>query len=321
MPTEALTPYPAMHTVPLVYHERYDLNFGRHVFPTQKYRLIREQLLTDGLATAEDFHQPKPASDHDLRLVHTEDWVRKLRTGTVTYQEILKLEVPYSRQMVEAFWLAAGGSIYAARLAFFHGIAYNVGGGFHHAFAGHGEGFCAINDVAVAIRVLQREGLIRTALVLDADVHQGNGTASIFAKDESVFTLSIHQLHNYPAEKPPSTLDIHLEDGVSDVEYLDKLRATYVPALQLFRPDIVFYVAGADPYLEDQLGGINLSKQGLLARDRLALERPILMGIPVAVVLAGGYAMQVQDTVDIHVNTWKMAVKVRNDCGWRRAPR
>ncbi|MCU0229286.1 MAG: histone deacetylase [Bryobacterales bacterium] len=310
-----------MQTVPLVYHEKYDLNFGRHVFPTHKYRLIRDRLLAEGQAVEEDFHQPKPAKDEDLRLVHTEDWVRKLRTGTITYQEILKLEVPYSRQMVEAFWLAAGGSIYAARLAFFHGVAYNVGGGFHHAFPGHGEGFCAINDVAVAIRVLQREGLIRKALVLDADVHQGNGTAAIFAGDPSVFTLSIHQLHNYPAEKPPSTLDIHLEDGVSDVEYLDKLRAAYVPALQLFRPDFVFYVAGADPYLEDQLGGINLSKQGLMARDRLAIERPLLMGVPVAIALAGGYAMQVEDTVDIHANTWRTAATVLRDCGWRRAPR
>ncbi len=308
-----------MDNVPLVYHDRYDLNFGRHVFPTEKYRLIRERLLAEGLVTAGDFHEPKAAKDDDIRLVHTEDWVRKLRTGTVTYKEILQLEVPYSRQMVEAFWLAAGGSIYAARLAFFHGIAYNVGGGFHHAFPGHGEGFCAINDVAVAVRVLQREGLIRKALVLDVDVHHGNGTAAIFANDDSVFTLSIHQRQNYPAVKPPSNIDIHLEDGVSDVEYLEKLRAAYVPALQLFRPDLVFYVAGADPYLEDQLGGINLSKQGLIARDRLALERPLLMGIPVAVVLAGGYAPQVEDTVDIHVNTWKMAVNVLNNVGWRRA--
>lgn len=202
-----------LQAVPLVYHERYDLNFGRHVFPTQKYRLIRERLLAEGLVGDGDFHEPKPAKDDEIRLVHTDEWVRKLRTGTISYQEILKLEVPYSRQMVEAFWLAAGGSIYTARLAFFHGVAYNVGGGFHHAFAGHGEGFCAINDIAVAIRVLQREGLIGKALVLDADVHHGNGTAAIFAGDPTVFTLSIHQLHNYPAEKPPSTLDIHLEDG------------------------------------------------------------------------------------------------------------
>lgn len=314
-------PGSAMQKVPLVYHDGYDLNFGRHVFPTEKYRLIRELLLRENLVTEEDFHSPKPASDQDLCLVHTDEWVRKLRSGTVTYQDILRLEVPYSRQMVNGFWLAAGGSIFAGRLAMWHGIAYNIGGGFHHAFAGHGEGFCAINDVAVAIRVLQRESLIRKALVLDVDVHHGNGTADIFAKDDTVFTMSIHQKHNYPAVKPPSNLDIHLEDGVSDVEYLDKLRAAYVPALQLFRPDIVFYVAGADPYLEDQLGGINLSKQGLLARDRLAIERPLLMGIPVAIVLAGGYAPRVEDTVEIHANTWKMAVTVLNDCGWRPAPR
>ena len=310
-----------MLKVPLIFHERYDLNFGRHVFPTQKYRLIRESLLAEGLAVPEDFHEPLAATDDEIRLVHDEDWVRKLRSGTISYREILQLEVPYSRQMVEAFWLAAGGSILAARLARQHGVAYNVGGGFHHAFPGHGEGFCAINDVAVAVRVMQREGLIRKALVLDCDVHQGNGTAAIFAKDDTVFTLSIHQLHNYPAEKPPSNLDIHLEDGVSDMEYLEKLRGAYLPALQLFRPDIVFFVAGADPYLEDQLGGINLSKSGLIARDRLVLERAILLGIPVVVVLAGGYAPRVEDTVEIHANTWKTARTVLNDCGWHPSQR
>lgn len=308
-----------MANVPLVYHERYDLNFGRHVFPSRKYRLIRELLLADGSASPEDFHEPLPASDDELRLVHDEEWLYKLQTGSISYQEVRCLEVPYSRPMVEGFWLAAGGTIMAARLALRHGFAYNVGGGFHHAFAGHGEGFCAINDVAVAARVLQREGLIKKALVVDGDVHQGNGTAAIFAHDDSVFTLSIHQRDNYPAVKPPSNLDINLEDGTGDAEYLDRLRSGYVPALQLIRPDLVFFVAGADPFLEDQLGGLNLSKEGLIARDRLVLERALLLGIPVVVVLAGGYAAEIEDTVEIHANTWRIACQVRGDCGWRPA--
>ena len=194
-----------MARVPLVFHEQYDLNFGQHVFPTQKYRMIRELLLRSGEVAEADIHTPETATEEELCLVHDEDWVRKLRKGTISYQEILKLEVPYSRRMVDAFWLAAGGSTLAGRLALVHGAAYNVGGGFHHAFPGHGEGFCAIHDVAVAIRVLQRERLIRKAIVVDVDVHQGNVTAAIFAGDDSVFTLSIHQLHNYPAVKPLRT--------------------------------------------------------------------------------------------------------------------
>jgi acetoin utilization deacetylase AcuC-like enzyme len=310
-----------MPQLPLIFHEGYDLNFGRHVFPTQKYRLIRDALLAKGAATPDQFHQPESATDKQVLLVHDEQWVTKLRTGTVTYQDILRLEVPYSRQMVEAFWYSAGGSILAGRLALSCGAAYNIGGGFHHAFAGHGEGFCAINDVAVAIRVLQQEGLLRKALVVDCDVHHGNGTAAIFRDDDTVFTMSIHQTHNYPAEKPPSNIDIGLEDGTGDVEYLNKLRGPYLTALQLVKPDLVFYVAGADPFLEDQLGGINLSKPGLIARDRLILERALLSGIPVAVVLAGGYAPQVEDTVDIHVNTFLTAQALLNDSGWHQQER
>ncbi|MCZ2157193.1 MAG: histone deacetylase [Bryobacterales bacterium] len=305
-----------MARVPIVYHEKYDLHFGRHVFPTQKYRMVRELLLNAGEVTEADFHVPAPASEDELLLVHDEDWVRKLQKGTISYQEILQLEVPYSRQMVEAFWLAAGGSTLAGRLALKHGAAYNAGGGFHHAFPGHGEGFCAIHDVAVAIRTLQREGAIRKAVVVDVDVHQGNGTAVIFARDETVFTLSIHQLHNYPAVKPPSDLDINLEDGTGDFEYLDKLRHGFVPVLDIVKPDILFYVAGADPYLDDQLGGLNLTKEGLYARDSLVLARSLEMGIPVAISLAGGYASKVEDTVEIHANTWRAAEESLKAAGW-----
>jgi acetoin utilization deacetylase AcuC-like enzyme len=183
----------------------------------------------------------------------------------------MQLEVPYSRELVEAFWLAAGGSMLAARLALEQGIGFNIGGGFHHAFAGHGEGFCAINDIAVAIRAMQREGRIQRAMVVDCDVHHGNGTAGIFAGDASVFTLSIHQFNNYPSEKPPSSLDIHLPDGVGDEEYLHRLGNGYRAAMTMFHPELLIYVAGADPYCEDQLGGLSLSLEGLRERDRLVI--------------------------------------------------
>jgi acetoin utilization deacetylase AcuC-like enzyme len=209
----------------------------------------------------------------------------------------------------------------AARLALKNGIGFNVGGGFHHAFAGHGEGFCAINDIAVAIRSLQHgvsgDGAIQRAMVVDCDVHHGNGTAGIFANDPSVFTLSIHQFNNYPSEKPPSSLDIHLPDGVGDEEYLHRLGNGYRTAMSLFHPELLVYVAGADPYCEDQLGGLSLSFEGLRERDRLVIWTALHSHIPVAIVLAGGYAMSVQDTVTIHANTAHVAKEVLEKTGWQ----
>jgi acetoin utilization deacetylase AcuC-like enzyme len=291
----------------LVYHPGYDLNLGEHVFPSQKFRLIRDRLLGQGLAGPENLVAPEPAADDDLALVHERGWIDRLRSGTLSYAEILQLEIPYSRKMVEAFWLAAGGTILAARCALADGVGYNIGGGFHHAFAGHGEGFCAIHDVAVAVRKLQREGAVAKAMVVDCDVHHGNGTAAIFAGADDVFTLSIHQHNNYPARKPASSLDIHLDDGVGDEEYLRELRGGYSAALATFGPDIVFYVAGADPYMEDQLGGLALTLDGLAARDRLVFDLALNGGVPVVVTLAGGYAVNVEDTVTIHCNTAKAA--------------
>jgi len=287
----------------LIYHRHYDLHFGAHIFPSQKYRLICESLLREKIVAAEDFLVPEPATDEDVLRVHTADWLRKLKTGTLTPSEVTKLEVPYSREMVEAVLLAAGGTILAARRALLDGIAVNVGGGFHHAFPGHGEGFCAIHDVAVAIRRLQADGAVRKAMVVDTDVHQGNGTAAIFSEDPSVFTLSIHQEHNYPDQKPPSTVDLHLPDGVGDEEYLKILSAPLREGLDAFRPDIVFYVGGADPFHEDMLGGLALTLEGLARRDRLVFEEARKRGVPVAVTLAGGYARSINDTVKIHVNT------------------
>ena len=296
----------------LVYHERYDLNLGAHVFPSKKFKWLHDALIRTKFASKADFLQPEPASDEDILLVHDPEWVRKLRAGVLTYQDILRLEIPYSRQMVEAFWLAAGGTILAAREALRNRIGFNVGGGFHHAFPDHGEGFCAINDIAVAVRRLQRDGLVQRAMVVDCDVHQGNGTASIFAGDPSVFTLSIHQLHNYPSEKPHSSLDINLADGVGDSEYCHALETAYRAALDLFKPQLVVFVAGADPYLEDQLGGLSLTFEGLKERDRLVIKEALRRNIAVAIVLAGGYAQNVEDTVTIHANTAEVASEILN---------
>ena len=287
----------------LVYHERYDLNLGPHVFPSQKFRLIAEQLLREGIAVAGDFVRPSPAGDDDLLRVHTPEWVNKLKTGTLTAGDVMKLEVPYSPELVEAVWLAAGGTILAAQSALRYGFGANLSGGFHHAYPGHGEGFCAIHDVAVAIRRLQADGAIQKAMVIDTDVHHGNGTAAIFGKDSSVFTISIHQENNYPAHKPPSTIDLNMMDRADDDEYLATLIPTVQQALDEFCPEMVFYVGGADPYCEDQLGGLSLTKKGLMERDRRVFEEARRRDIPVANTLAGGYARNVEDTVRIHVNT------------------
>lgn len=287
----------------LIYHPGYDLNIGDHVFPAVKFKLIRERMLAEGFADETDFVTPAPAEFEDLLLAHDRGWVTRLRDGTLSYHEVLQLEIPYSRRMVDAFWLAAGGTILAARHALRDGGAYNIGGGFHHAYPAHGEGFCAIHDVAVAVRKMQREKLIERAMIVDCDVHHGNGTAAIFAGDESVFTLSIHQLNNYPAVKPPSTLDIDLADGVGDEEYLTTLGNALGPAMARFRPQLVMYVAGADPYREDQLGGLELTLEGLRRRDDLVIGAARGAGAAVAVTLAGGYAINVEDTVLIHVGT------------------
>jgi acetoin utilization deacetylase AcuC-like enzyme len=299
----------------LVYHDDYDQNFGVHVFPTQKYRLIRERLLAESVAGPEDFLAPEPATREQLLLAHSEDWIRKLETGTLSYHEILRLEVPYSRRMADAFFLAAGGTLLAARRALKQGVGFNVGGGYHHAFRSHGEGFCAINDVAVAIRSLQQERTIGKALVIDCDVHQGNGTAAMFANDNSVFTISLHQLNNYPYEKPPSDVDVNLADGTEDSEYLEKLQNTYGQAVNIFRPDLIVYVAGADPYFDDQLGGLALTKSGMKQRDRIVLETAVRAKTPVAVTLAGGYARKLEDTVDLHTATAHAAREVLVEAG------
>ncbi|MGP6157440.1 MAG: histone deacetylase [Vulcanimicrobiaceae bacterium] len=298
----------------LVYSEGYRLPIGSHVFPAEKYERIHQRLIVSGVAGPGDVLAPQAASDEDVLLVHAPQYVCKLRTGSLSRREELQLEMPYSPELVRAFWLAAGGSILAAERALQDGVAFNLGGGFHHAFADHGEGFCLIHDVAIAIRRLQRDGAIRGAMTVDCDVHHGNGTASIFGAAQlgvpSVFTLSLHQQNNYPAWKPPSSLDVDLPDGVGDDEYLERLEEALRTALARCEPDLICYVAGADPYYEDQLGGLGLTLDGLTRRDRLVFGVARARRIPVMVTLAGGYARNVEDTVTIHCNTVVAAAEI-----------
>jgi len=315
----------------LVYSDDYYLPIGSHVFPAQKYRLIHEHLLETATAAPSDFINPQPASDQDILLVHTPNYVEKLKKGTLSAMEEMQMEIPYSPELVQAFWLAAGGSILAAEHALKDRVSFNIGGGFHHAFPDHGEGFCMIHDVAVAIRRMQRDNKIRTAMTVDCDVHQGNGTAAIFAGTRTaseplpsvsaatvttsppakmrgahagdVFTISLHQENNYPMWKPHSSIDVDLPDGVGDEDYLAWLDNALSSGLRQFEPDLICYIAGADPYREDQLGGLALSIQGLKKRDELVFRVARARDIPVMVTYAGGYAQRLKDTVTIHCNT------------------
>jgi acetoin utilization deacetylase AcuC-like enzyme len=294
----------------LVYSDAYDLDLGPHVFQAEKYRLLHDRLLKERFAEPSDFEAPEPATEEDLLLAHDAEWIDSLKRGHLTYHQIMQLEIPCSPKTVDAFIVMTGGTIAAARNALRDGFGFNVGGGFHHGFRAHGEGFCAINDVAVAARRMQKDGAVERVMVVDTDVHQGNGTASIFADDPSVFTMSIHHLNNYPYEKPPSNVDVNLDDGVSDAEYLKKLEDALLPAVEEFRPNLILYVGGADPYMEDQLGGLLLTFDGLARRDRLVFEAARQREIPVCAVLAGGYAFNPHDTVTIHANTAKVGAEV-----------
>lgn len=297
----------AAASLPAIWHEAYEVDIGPHVFPTKKYRLVRDRLLQEGTIRTWDLLRPEAATDDEIALVHTSDYLRKIKTGTLSLEEQLVLEVPFSPELREASWICAGGSILAGRLALERGVAVHLGGGFHHAFPDHGEGFCLINDVAIALRVLAREGLIRRAAVVDCDVHHGNGTAAIFAQAPEVFTFSIHQERNYPVWKPPSDLDIGLEDGTGDAEYLAVLEQHLPEILEHHRPELAFYLAGADPYEEDQLGGLGLTLEGLRRRDELVFALLGGAGVPVAVTLAGGYARRSEDTVETHCATVRAA--------------
>ena len=294
-----------------IYSDNYWIvDLGEHVFPVKKYRLIYEALLRLG-AKKENFFSPQLAKEEDLLLVHTLKYLKKLKTGDLSDSEILTLELPYSPELIEFALLFVGGTILAAEKALEEGLAVHIGGGFHHAFPDHGEGFCVLNDVAVALEKMKKEEKIQRAMVVDCDLHQGNGSAFIFAKKDYAFTFSIHQMDNYPAQKPSSSMDIGLWTGDGDEEYLSKLRSNFPRLYQEFQPDLIFYLAGADPYEKDQLGGLKLTMEGLKERDRIVIEEARKLRLPVAILFAGGYAPEVRDTVSIHLNTVKIAQKIQ----------
>jgi acetoin utilization deacetylase AcuC-like enzyme len=306
----------------IVYSARYQIDIGPHVFPTRKYPLVHARLIESGVIPPADCIEPEPAAWHDLALVHTAEYLDTMRQGTLSAEDTTQLELPWSAEMVEGFRLMVGGTIQAALLACFGtqrpqsaqsqeilagsaGFAFtvvcHVGGGLHHAFPNHGEGFCPFNDVAVAARVLQARGIERIAIV-DLDVHHGNGTAFTFESDPRVFTFSMHQQHNYPMFKPRGSLDIGLADGAHDATYLRELERA-LPAVLAHAPQCVFYLAGADPYEDDQLGGLRLTKEGLRLRDRMVIDAVRSARVPLVITLAGGYARRVEDTVAIHCAT------------------
>ncbi len=290
----------------VVHSPEYFCDIGPHVFPVEKFARVRALLVAERELEAGEILVPEPPSPGALLRVHTPEYLEDLELLRWT-SRTMSSELPLTAEIVRAYRLAASGTTLAAREALRRGSGINLGGGFHHAFGDRAEGFCYINDLAVAIRALQHEELIRRAAVVDLDVHQGNGTARIFRGDQSVFTLSLHQEANYPVPKERSVLDVGLPDRTADAEYLARLDEA-LERVWAFAPEIVLYQAGADPYLEDQLGGLALSIAGLETRDRRVLEGCAERGIPAVVTLGGGYARRVDDTVRIHFNTCRLAL-------------
>ncbi|KPK69702.1 hypothetical protein AMJ82_05015 [candidate division TA06 bacterium SM23_40] len=289
-----------------IYSPKYRVDIGSHVFPIAKYDLVADRLIELGLASRSDLLDPPSPSREDLLAVHTLTYLEDLDELRWT-ERTCRSELPLTREIVDGFMLAAGGTILTCVEAMKRGAAVHIGGGLHHAFADHAEGFCYVNDVAVGIRGLQRTNAASHVLVVDCDLHQGNGTAHIFRHDPSVYTFSMHQENNYPL-KEESDLDIGLADGTNDEEYLSRLNEVLPRLFDTHLPELVVYLAGADPYCGDQLGGLDLSIEGLRRRDELVLGESKVRGLPVAILLAGGYAWDTQDTVEIHINTCRTAL-------------
>ena len=280
-----------------------------HRFPIEKYALLRDAVVASGLVSPSTLHEPDRASVDALLLVHTRRYVDAVVAGTLSDAEQRRIGLPWSEFLVERSFRAVGGTCEAARAALDRGVTMNLAGGTHHAFPDHGEGFCVFNDVAVAIRVLQRDGHIRRAAVIDLDVHQGNGTHAIFAGDETVFTFSMHGGRNYPFHKVAGSLDVELGDGTEDDLYLEML-ATHLPVvLATSAPDLVIYLAGSDPHEGDRLGRLRLTFDGLARRDAMVLDACREVGIPVAVTIAGGYGRHIDDSVQVHLNTVRVAAR------------
>lgn len=278
-----------------------------HRFPIAKYALLRDAVVAEGVVRAADLHDPARVPLEAVRRVHDAAYVDRLTQGRMPAAEQRALGFPWSEGLVERSFRASGGTLEAADRALRDGIAMNLAGGTHHAFATHGEGFCVLNDVAIALRELRAAGRIRRAAVIDLDVHQGNGTHAILAGDDESFTFSMHGRRNYPFRKVPGRLDVELEDGTGDTEYLERLAAALPGVLAEARPDLVFYLAGADPHEGDTLGRLKLTFDGLMRRDALVLEAARAIGVPVAIAIAGGYGREISDTVRVHLNTARVA--------------
>ena len=283
-----------------------------HRFPAQKYALLRAQV-AESLTLPVSLRVPDAASDEQLLRAHDGEYLAKVAGGTLSEREVRRIGLPWSPQLVERSRRSVGGTVEACRAALTDGIAVSLSGGTHHAFADHGEGFCIFNDCAVAARTMQAEERVQRVAIIDCDVHQGNGTAAILADDPTVFTFSIHGAKNFPFHKERSDLDVELPDGADDATYLTALTAGMDAALAVARADLAIYLAGADPFVGDALGRLALSKTGLADRDRLVLDRCHRSGLPVAVVMAGGYARQIQDTVDIHLETMRICIAVTHN--------
>ena len=278
-----------------------------HRFPAPKYGWLLERIAASGIAPDGDLQAAAPATDEQLLRVHAPDYVTRMAEGRMTEKEMRRIGFPWSPELVDRSRRSVGATIAACRTALAVGFSGNLGGGTHHAYADHGEGYCVFNDVAVALRTMQAEGRARRAVILDLDVHQGNGTAAIFASDPSVFTLSVHGQKNFPYHKELSDLDIGLADGAGDSVFLQAAQAGVSQALALAPADLVVYIAGADPYADDRLGRMKVSKEGLAQRDRLVFNLVRRTGLPLVVVMGGGYARQIDDTVEIHVQTYQIA--------------
>ena len=297
--------------IPIIYSESYYIDIGDHVFPTSKYRILKKRVdSNDSLKGKFETVLPEPITETEIRTVHTAEYLNKLQAGALSAEEVAVLEVPFSHKLVEASFTCCGGTLTTARRALETKAAVHLGGGFHHAFPDHGEGFCMLNDIAVSIKALQASGAVKKALVIDCDLHQGNGTAFIFQEDPSVFTFSIHQENNYPFHKPKSDIDIGLRDYTRDKVYLHHLYDNVPKIINTFKPEIILYLAGADPYEGDQLGALAVSKEGLRERDNFVCAQARNFGVPIAITLAGGYAINREDTVDIHFATVEECIKV-----------
>jgi acetoin utilization deacetylase AcuC-like enzyme len=281
-----------------------------HRFPMQKYALLREQVVAQGIVAPENMRIPDAASDEQILRAHDADYLKRVTRGELTHQELRRIGFPWSPEMVERSRRSSGATMGACRASLAEGVAVNLAGGTHHAFRDHGEGFCVFNDSAIAARAMQAEGGARRVVILDCDVHQGNGTASILAGDPTVFTFSIHGANNFPFHKERSDLDIELPDGTSDAAYLDALDEGVRRALALANADLAIYLAGADPFVGDRLGKMALTMAGLQARDRLVLGLCLESRLPAAVAMAGGYARDVRDIVAIHLQTVRIAAEM-----------